>query len=90
MSLANKKCEVALQATAPVTSILLDVDDGVIVTLKPVTSTNDVEVVLKVSVLLVDTTCKTLPLTPAPLTSPVNAKSSAKFMLSDCILESVI
>jgi hypothetical protein len=42
----------------PVTRILLEVELGVIVTDNPVTSENVIEVVVKVSVLVVEATCK--------------------------------
>jgi hypothetical protein len=50
-----------LPGTLIETRILLDVELGVIEALRPVIRVIDAEVVLKVSVLVVDTTCKTLP-----------------------------
>jgi hypothetical protein len=49
----------------PSTIILLDVEDGVIETLSPVTSANVVLVVVNVSVLVVLTTCNTAPFVDA-------------------------
>ena len=57
------------QAALTKTSIFEEVEDGVMDAVNPVTSSKEAELVLKVSVLVVDTTCNTIPFgaTPSPI-----------------------